>query len=74
VTAKTESRVEIDIVSLLTQLLARQVSRLVSETADELERLTNGKTDALRWEASLYKGLGKNCAEKAKLAKSFVED
>jgi hypothetical protein len=44
---------------------------LVRETAVELSRLS-GKNDDLGWEAALYRGLAKNCAEKAALAKALA--
>jgi hypothetical protein len=56
----------IDVVDLLTQLLAQQVGALVSKTADELARLSD--VNELTWEVDLYRGLADNCTEKAKRA------
>lgn len=68
---------DVDIVDLLTQLLARQVSSLVSETADELARFgvsvqSPSGSDVLAWEVRLYRGLAKNCADKAAMAEGLM--
>jgi hypothetical protein len=66
----TGKRIEIDVADTLTQLLGRQVSTLVRETADELFRLSGA--DALKWEDGLYTGLADNCAKKARFAKGLA--
>ena len=48
----------VDVVDMLIQLLVRQVSALVEETAHELAKYSGGD------EATIYRALAENCATK----------
>ena len=51
----------VDVVDMLIQLLVRQVSALVEETAHELAKSSGSD------EATIYRALAENCATKAQM-------
>jgi hypothetical protein len=61
-----------DLVTILSDLLQKQVSDLTAQTANKLAQYTPNQ-DALVWEATLYNMLVQVCNEKAQLLGGGME-